>query len=354
MTATGIVAPNVRDLPALGNTLSAWLSAQMPAARDIQISNLSYPLGAGMSHETILFDAEWREGSREQQRGLVVRIKPTGVVLYLDDMFEAQYAAMRLLHADGRVRVAAPLWFEPRSDILGAPFFVMEKIAGRVPVSYPPYSRQGWLFDATPSQRRRAWEEAVTQLALIQTVPNSDATFLTLPGGVSGFDQEIDRWRRYLAYVDPDNQYELLRNCFDRLLARPPQNRRDGILWGDARLGNMMFGADFSVTAVMDWEAPSLGGGLHDLGWWLISDSVQTTLQGIDRLDGMGSRDETLVLWSEVSGCPTDDITWYEAFAFLKMELTGVRLVSIRDVPGQRKGQHVPGAATARLLDSLS
>ena len=63
-TASGpaVVAPETRDLEVLAATLVDWLGRQMPAARAIRLEDLRYPLGAGMSHETILFDARWREG----------------------------------------------------------------------------------------------------------------------------------------------------------------------------------------------------------------------------------------------------------------------------------------------------
>ena len=54
-----IVAPNTRDLDELAATLSAWLARQTPEVSDIRIDNLDYPRGAGMSHETVLFDAHW-------------------------------------------------------------------------------------------------------------------------------------------------------------------------------------------------------------------------------------------------------------------------------------------------------
>jgi hypothetical protein len=46
-------------------------------------------------------------------------------------------------------------------------------------------------------------------------------------------------------------------------------------------------------------------------------------------------REETIALWGEISGCPTDAIAWYDAFAFLKMGLAGVRLRTIRTLPGR-------------------
>jgi len=352
VAAPTVVAPEVRDLDELARQLGGWLGDKMPEAREISISNLSYPLGAGMSHETILFDAQWREDGAPQQRGMVVRIKPTGLPVYQDDMFDRQYALIKLMHRAGAVPVAEPLWFEAEGGLLGAPFFVIEKVHGRVAVSYPPYSKQGWLFDSAPADRRRTWEDAVRNLALIQTVPVAEAMFLDRPGTFSErFDQELDRWSRYLDWIDPDFGLRLLRTQFDRLQEQRPANRPEGIVWGDARLGNMMIGNDYKVVAVMDWEQPSLGGALHDLGWWLYSDHLQTTGRGLPLLEGMGSRDETIALWSKTCGKPADDIEWYEAFAAFKMECLRYRMV---DLDGRMPSvvSEEPGHRTKRMLDA--
>jgi aminoglycoside phosphotransferase (APT) family kinase protein len=351
--ATAIVAPETRDLTVLAEQLSGWLTARLNGARDLQLRNFSYPLGAGMSHETILFDAAWTADGALHQQGMVVRIKPYRKKLYLDDLFFQQFRLMQLMHTSGQVKTARPLWFEPDAGLLGASFFVMEKVGGRVPVSYPPYSREGWLFDAQSSQRQRAWESAVRQLACIQQVSTADASFLQLPGGPEFFDQEINRWLRFFDWVDPRREQSLLRACWDGLMAKSPANRADGIVWGDARLGNMMFGADFDVVAVMDWEHPSLGGALHDLGWWLLSDMNQTVIQGLKPLPGMGTREDTIALWREVSGKSADDIDWYIALASFKMEITGVRLSSLRQIPGYGKAGHLPGSRTAQLIEQL-
>jgi aminoglycoside phosphotransferase (APT) family kinase protein len=256
------------------------------------------------------------------------------------------------MHANGAVRVAKPLWFEADWTILGAPFFVMEKVEGRVTVSYPPYSKSGWLVETAPADRRHLWESAVSQLAEIQRVPVADAAFLALPGGPDGFDQEVDRWRRFLHWVDPKGERSFLKETFDRLLTMGPANRPQGIVWGDSRIGNMMIGPDFQVAAVMDWEQPSLGGALHDLGWWLQCDYNQTFGQGITPLEGMGTREETIALWSQVSGKSAVDIAWYEAFASLKMECLAVRMIALREMPASVVNAE-SGRRTAELLDRL-
>ena len=47
-------------------------------------------------------------------------------------------------------------------------------------------------------------------------------------------------------------------------------------------------------------------------------------------LPGMGTREETIALWEEISGKSAADIEWYEEFTQLKMACTGVRLGALR------------------------
>ena len=90
----------------------------------------------------------------------------------------------------------------------------------------------------------------------------------------------------------------------------------------------MAFGDDFRLVGVMDWEQASLAGGLHDLGWWLFFDEFHSIGQGVARLDGLGTRAETLELWEELVGERTDDLHWHEVFAgFTLIQLTCRALV---------------------------
>lgn len=332
-----IVAPEQRDLGELAGILSDWLGEQLET-QGVEIANLAYPRGAGQSHETILFDVRWAGG----MFGAVLRIKPGHFTVFPDDLFEEQFRVMQLMHENGAVRVAEPLWLEEDASVLGRPFFIMRKVAGRVPVSVPPYAREGWVKEASPAQRRRMWEGGVRQLAAIQTVPVEAAPFLAGPEHArSGLAQEWDKYCRFVEWLEdggaPAGYIDVLVKGLTRLNAARPANQPDGVVWGDARLGNMMFDDNFDVVAVMDWEQPSLGGALHDLAWFC---EIAETMHGPNArhgapLDGMGSRDETIALWEEVSGKSAADLEWYEAFARLKMSCTGVRLALLRGVAPQ-------------------
>lgn len=346
-----IVAPETRDLEVLAGKLADWLGTQLPDASDIRITNLSYPRGAGQSHETILFDAEWTEAGTPRAQGCVVRIKPASFTVFPDNLFDEQWQVMKAVGESGLVKVAKILWVEDDAALLGQPFFVMEKVHGRVPVSIPHYSKTGFLHDATPAQRRHLWDAAVRQLAAIQLVPLDRLQFLKgPPHAASGLAQEWDKYERFVAWLQEDDYSRrefgpLLEAGLARLKAEWPVHQPEGLVWGDARIGNMMFDDNFDVVAVMDWEQPSLGGALHDLAWFtVLSDTMHgpKASQVGQHLEGMGSREETIALWEEVSGKSAEGLEWYEDFVHLKMTCTGVRLGQLRG------GQFPMDAATLR------
>jgi aminoglycoside phosphotransferase (APT) family kinase protein len=331
-----IVAPETRDLDDLASQLAGWLSAKMPQARRVTVANLAYPRGAGQSHETILFDAHWSEGGQELTQGCVLRIKPQSFTVFPDNLFDEQYRVMQVMHDEGRVRVARPLWFEDDPSLLGKPFFVMEKKHGRVPVSIPPYAREGWLKDATPEQRRVLWRNAVDQLAAIQTMPVEKFDFLKGPSSAEqGLAQEWDKYVRFVAWLQETEPLPFLDDALARLKSLWPKNQPEGVVWGDARIGNMMFDDNFDVVAVMDWEQPSLGGALQDLAWFcVIADTMHGPKSSYGApLEGMGSREDTVELWQEICGKSAADLEWYEDFTQLKMTCTGIRLGHLRGTP---------------------
>lgn len=331
-----IVAPGLRDLDDLARRLTRWLSGRLSGAADVHLSELSYPRGSGQSAETILFDAHWREAGTARSRGLVVRIKPSTFRLFREDLFVEQFRLMQALGQHGGVPVAPVLWLEESPAVLGSPFFVMEKVPGRVAVSVPSYLEQGWVAEATAAQRAVLWENCVRALAALPSVPLSAVPFL-VPADGDGFGGEWTRWAGFLDELErPDRLLPEHREVLGKLAAAMPDHRPAGIVWGDARIGNMLIDDEFGVAALMDWEQPSAGGALHDLGWWLINQRGKSRPLGGRLLPGMLDRADTIALWEQVTGIRAEAIDWYEAFAAYKMACL---MVNMYDLRGQRPPQ---------------
>lgn len=307
---------STRDLALTAGILQRWLQARMPEVRDVSVFDLSWPQGAGTSNETLLLRARWGEKGAERPHGLVVRFAPQLVQFFKDADLRKQFDLLKALHDGGHVRVAEPLWFEDDTRLLGLPFFVMRRLEGRVPVSFPPYNRAGFLFDATPAERAVLWSSAMEELCRIALSPlPAVENVLGMPDkGSTGFDQHVAYWRESRLWSAADRAPALLA-AEEWFTKHRPRNTPAGLTWGDARMGNMMFGSDFRLTGVMDWEQATMGGPMFDLGWWLMFDELHSATLGLTRLGGLGTRQETLDFWRERTGLPAHDLGWYEAFA---------------------------------------
>lgn len=306
-----------RDLDEIAAALPGVIGRFVDGASDIRVGSLTLPVGAGRSNETILFEATWTRRGRPETGEWVLRIAPDVIQLFLDPDVRMQFDLLQALHEHGSVKVPRMLLFEEDATLFGQPFFIMERIRGRVPVSSPVYSTAGWLYDAAPADRRIVWETAIDQLVRIHNVPLDAVPCLpAIPDGVAdGLDAQLEYWRRSMTFSAMGPAPDLFHVIADWLDANRPTTHVDGLSWGDSRIGNMMFGDDFRLRAVLDWEQASRAGGLRDLGWWLFFDDFHSTDQGVARLDGLGTRKETIDYWQEHVGRPATDLTWYEVFA---------------------------------------
>jgi aminoglycoside phosphotransferase (APT) family kinase protein len=339
-----------RDLEATQVALEECLSEHLDAA--VEIRNLETPAGAGVSNETFLFQASWRKDGVPVEEEFVLRLHPSAdYQVYLEPNFRAQYDLMHTLRQVSDVRVPRVEWFEASSARFGRPFFVMERVHGRVPVSMPLYNREGFLFDATPEQRRRAWESAVGQLAEIHSVPVSNVGFLDRPKwGATPLEQELNYWERAAIWGLEDRYPAQLNTMIAWLRANKPAQQEQGLSWGDARLGNMIFGDDFDVAAVIDWEQAALIGPTADLAWWLFFDEMYSVGQGIRLLEGMGDREDTLNLWASLSGREPSNLDWHEVFVGYKMANLAIRTTVV--LPSARGA--APAVALAVLNGALA
>lgn len=341
-----------RSLAELAPALERWLAGRLAVAR-VSL-DLRHPVGAGTSSETILATATWVQGDREQRRRMVFRLQPDGFQLFREPGFKVQYDVMTVLRPEGSVRVPEPLYFEPDRSVVGLPFFVMELVDGRVPVGNPHFATTGFLYDASPAQRRTAWESAVRQLAAIARVSLHRPETLSALAGLRTPEQELAYWHESATWACEGAVPDWLAGLGEWLGRQAPREPA-GLSWGDARIGNMAFGEDFRVAAVFDWEQASMSGVRQDLGWWLLFDRYQVDGLHHPTLDGFGTRSETIQLWQEVTGAAAGDVNWFETFAGYKLSIIGVRALMLQGKPNARSvdANPVPRLAlqTAGLTD---
>lgn len=316
-----------RDLDDTRVVLERWLAERLHVP-SVSVVGLDHPVGAGVSNETILFSTRWADDSGPHELDLVLRIHPRpSHQFFMWPRFRDQFDLLTTLHDTGAVRVPKMLWLEEDLTVLGQQFFIMEALQGRVPVSMPVYSAEGFLKDATPSQRHTAWRESIEQLSRIHLVEAPLVESLVRPElGEDGVAEELEYWRRSIEWSLPDHSVPpFFHDLHEWLVSTRPDEDDTGLIWGDARLGNIMFGDDFKVVGVFDWEQASFGGPMQDIGWWTTFDRFYSTDKGLPRLDGLGTEAETIDLWQELTGRTVHDLEWYQAFAAYKLGVCTLR-----------------------------
>jgi len=314
--------------------LAGWLAGPLGAS-DVQLLEFRRPQGSGFSAETHIFTARYRRDGRQHEQRFVVRRETPDPAVYpcqatgLDVEIDIQYRVMEALTAWSAVPLAPLIGYEADPAVLGAPFFVMGFVDGKVPIENPLYTQAGFFVDASPAERGAMIADGLGVLARLHTVDwrQAELGWLFTPGARPGAAYQLDVWERYARAALGDRVHPLLERALGWLHANLPDDGEVGLCWGDARPGNMIW-RDFRCVCVTDFEAACIASPAHDLGWWLMFDRWVHETYGNDRLPGEPTRDEQRELYEELSGRAVGDTTFHEVFAAARYAAIVVRVMN--------------------------
>jgi aminoglycoside phosphotransferase (APT) family kinase protein len=275
---------------------------------------------------------------------VILRRPPTGAVLATAHDMTREHRVISAL-APTAVPVPRTLLLCTDPAVLGAPFYVMERVVGlHVTSELPP----GYADE--PAQRRALADGLVDVLADLHAVDPS-AVGLDGFGRPEGFlVRQVRRWTtQWEATRDRD------RPGLDALAARlaetVPETRRTSVLHGDYRLDNCLLdpGRPGRVRAVLDWEMSTLGDPLTDLGlmfvyWPEAGEERAPMLSPVTALAGFPSRREVAERYAARTGTDLSALPWYVGFAFFKFAAIVAGIVA-RSAAGAMAGKDASGFA---------
>ncbi|WP_171109206.1 MULTISPECIES: phosphotransferase family protein [unclassified Streptomyces] len=317
-----------RDPEGLARRLTAWLDARLPGAKAVGVTA---PASNGMSSETLLFDIEHPETPLCL---CVLRLAadPAAYTVFPVYDMARQYRTLRLVAEHTDVPVPRVLWLEEDPGPLGAPFFVMERVAGRVPPDVMPYTYEGnWLHAASDAERERLEAATIGLLArLHDQVPLREAEFLALPGEGDALRRHVGAQRAYYEWVvDGLARSPLIEDAFDRLTQLWPRDPGTPVLnWGDARIGNVLY-QDFQPVAVLDWEMAAVAPREVDLGWTVYLHRFfhdLTVASGQRGLPDFLRRDRIEARYARLTGHAPQDMDFYTLYAALRHAIVMLRV----------------------------
>jgi aminoglycoside phosphotransferase (APT) family kinase protein len=285
--------------------LTAWLEGELADAADVRVEGLDR-VEFGHSAETLLLTVSW-SADGDHREDVVLRLEPPAPGLLPPYDLQRQFDVLRGLEPTP-VRSPRALWIESTGEVLGRPFYVMERIDGEVYETSVPEEVAG-----DPALIRRMTESLVDQLAAIHVV-DLDATGLaSIADGHGHLESQLDHWA---GEIDRVRRGPL--PALDRLVEvvraeRPEQCPRLTLVHGDSKPGNFGFtGAE--VSAIYDWELATVGDPLTDVGWAEVVWPL-----GFTGLPGALTTDELVERWQALTGIEARNRVWYRAFQSLKM-----------------------------------
>ncbi|MFB4306151.1 phosphotransferase family protein [Actinomadura sp. GTD37] len=317
--------PDQRDPEITRSALAGWLDRHLPGVR---IPHVETPETSGFSNETLMFDAEWTGGGRPRRERLVARVAPAKYQIFPEPRFAEEYRLMRVLHERTAIPVPPIRWYEPSPDVLGSPFFVMGRVGGRVPTDMPPYHMDGWVTEVAPDERAAMWWSTLEIIASLHRldVRELGLGFLDQPKwGATGLGQRLGYYEHYLHWAYKGPQETALKALEWLKANRPAEPDEPVALWGDARIGNVIFRAG-APAAVLDWETATLGAPEEDLAWFLFLDRHHSEGVGAARLDGFPPHAETVARYAELLGRPMRHMAYYEILSGFKFAVVMARI----------------------------
>jgi aminoglycoside phosphotransferase (APT) family kinase protein len=298
-------AANEREPLLVVEPLVEFLDAEGLGSGEVEVA----PLGEGHSNVTYLLR---RDGAE-----IVLRRPPRGPLP--PSAHDVLREARVLTALAGRARVPAVLAVCEEPAVIGAPFYVMEKVDGHVVTRTIPAPLD------TPDDRRRMGEELVDALVEVHAVDWRAA-------GLEGFGKPTGylerQLRRFLGLWEHNRTREIpaVESVGQWLQANLPESGPATVVHGDYRLGNTMMAPDgpARLVSIFDWEMATIGDPLADVGYmctlWVDRNDPPNLfeLSKVTREEGFPLREELIARYEERSGRSMTDIRWYRTLALWK------------------------------------
>ncbi|PTR45380.1 aminoglycoside phosphotransferase (APT) family kinase protein [Rhodococcus sp. OK611] len=334
-----------RDMAVVPGALARWLATKLPEGAEPTVTLHSGIDANGMSSETLVFDAAWWEDGEHRTAEYVARVVPSAEDFPVLETYalQHQFDTMRIVGELSDVPVPRVGFMEPSGEVLGMPFFLMDRLTGVVPPDVMPYNFGGnWLFDASPADQRRLQDSTVKALAGLHAIPAADEAFAFLDpkqAGATALQRNLARTRAWYEFAVRDlERSPLIERALAWLESTLPETTESVLVWGDARLGNVMY-VDFEPVGVLDWEMASIGPRELDLSWLIFAHRVfesMTTTFGLPGMPDFMREEDVVAEYAELTGAPIGDLLWYHVHSAVNWGVlfmrTGARSIHFGEI----------------------
>ena len=282
------------------------------------------------------------------QAEVVLRRPPFGSTVRSGHDMEREFHVLTAL-AEVGARAPAPLLLCEDESVIGAPFYVMERVPGVILRGAEP---GGGALDA--DAMNRVCEQLVRTMVEVHKV-DLEAAGLGSFGKPEGYvARQVAGWsQRWLsATTDPIREMDEVAHW---LAQHQPASGAPTLIHNDFKIDNLVLSPTLSsVRAVLDWEMATVGESLMDVGtalaYWVEpgdSEKLRQMRFGPTTRPGAWSRQQLVDQYALLSGRDTSQMLFYYVFGLFKVAVVGQQIY-YRYKHGHTKDERFAGLIVAR------
>ena len=303
-SATAVRQGEELNIPAL----ESYLKSAIPGFGRIAASQ---QFSGGFSNLTYLIKTD---GAQEY----ILRRPPVGANIKSAHDMGREFRVLSLLQPHYS-KVPTPYCFCESDDVLGAPFYVMERVRGVI-----LRAKDGENEGLTPKLMRTLSEKLIENLVVLHDL-DIEATGLIQLGKPDGYVvRQVGGWiKRYEAAMTDD--IPAMTKTGEWLQTHLPRAQKPAFIHNDYKYDNVVLDPldQTRILAVLDWEMATVGDPLMDLGatlayWCEAEDGAFMKQFNLTWKEGNLSRREVIDLYSRLSGRDLSDIGFYYVFGLYK------------------------------------
>lgn len=258
-----------------------------------------------------------RFGNRE----LVLRRPPFGAKIKSAHDMGREYRILSHLIAVFP-KVPRPVAYCEDETVLGAPFYLMERVKGLILRARPPEG-----LDLTSELMRGLSESFIDNLAAIHSLDHVAAGLGDLGKPEGYVTRQVEGWIKRYQNARTDDISEMGRVAI-WLIEHKPAEAGGCLIHNDYKYDNLVLNPQevTQIKAVLDWEMATIGDPLMDLGstlgYWVDADDPddwQNQSFGLTTRPGNLNREQLLERYLEKSGRTTGKAVFYYAYALFKI-----------------------------------
>jgi len=260
---------------------------------------------------------------RMGEREMVLRRPPFGAKIKTAHDMGREYLILSHL-ADVYARVPRVLTYCDDEAVLGAPFYVMERLKGVILRAAPPKG-----LELTPPLMRALSENLVSNLVEIHRVDYQAAGLGDLGRPAGYVKRQIEGWTQRYVNARTDDIPDVERAAAWLAEHMPTDANSSGaLIHNDYKYDNLVLAPDdvSRIIGVLDWEMATIGDPLMDLGtslgYWIDPNDppeLQALAFGVTTLPGNLNRRELAEQYARLSGRDVSHILFYYVYALFKI-----------------------------------